>query len=158
VKHTLLLLLLVTSLTGCTQTETSATTIEKEILSEKFLTDTWLGTTIFKDSAYLAIPDSLKSVDSISGAYIGMIVPYYRELDPNGKDTLSLTWMIDGYWSGTWELKNDSLIFTDDDDIIGTVKYAVRIISHDKIELTRSYIDSETDRQEVEYTFMERHR
>lgn len=85
-----------------------------------------------------------------------MIVPFIRELDPNGKDTLMPTWMIDGYWSGTWKLENDSLVFTDDDEIIGSHKYSVRIINHDKIELKRLYIHHETDKQEVEYVFMER--
>lgn len=155
-KHTLLLLTILNTLSGCAQTQTSATSVQPYTLSEKFLTDEWLGTAVLNDTAYLAIPDSLKTVDSLTHAYIGMIVPFIRELDPNGKDTLMPTWMIDGYWSGTWKLENDSLVFTDDDEIIGSHKYSVRIINHDKIELKRLYIHHETDKQEVEYVFMER--
>jgi hypothetical protein len=154
-KHLVFFISIITTLSGCSQSATSSAK-KADTLTEKFLTDEWLGTHIHKDSAYLMIPDSLKTVDTLSRAYIGMIVPYIRELDPNGRDTMVPTWMIDGYWSGTWELKNDSLVFTDDDEIIGIHKYFVRIIDHNKIELKRYYIDAETDKQEVEYVFMER--
>ena len=116
------------------------------------LIGTWYLYAIDSTKIYLAIPDSLKSNETVGYPVSSFIVDSYVFHADSTFDWYAGLMDVEIGGSGTWKMSSDTLYLNE--EIIGSMQFSVRMISEEKMEWKRtSLINGEV---QVLYYFLER--